>query len=96
MKDIYVIVHEDEVKAEHDFKIALSIRAYREIQEIKGIYQYRNIDNDPTKIPEDLPSANECRIHVCGSSLANCIPKQIAALEKAGYKATISRSASIY
>ncbi len=96
MKDIYIIVHEEEVKVEHDECVALSIRAYREILEIKRMYSYRNIDGDPTKIPPDLPPAEECRVHVCGSSIAACIPQQIEALERAGYKPRLSRSASIF
>lgn len=96
MKDLYIIVHEEEVKLEHDEGVTLSIRAYREIQEIKKMYAYQNVEDDPTKIPDNLPSPDECIIHVCGSSLAVCIPKQIEALEKAGYKPKLSRSASIF
>ena len=96
MKDLYIIVHEGEVKVEHNFGVTLSVRAYREIQEIKQTHDYRNVDGDPTKIPADLPTAKECRVHVCGSSIAVCIPQQMEALEKAGYKPRLSRSASIF
>jgi len=96
MRNLYIIVHEDEVKAEHDEGVTFSVRAYCEIQEIKRACDFRNVNGDPNKIPDDLPPPAECRVHVCGSSLADCIPKQIRALEEAGYKPAISRSASIY
>lgn len=96
MKHIYIIVHEEEVRVEHDAGVTLSVRAYREIQEIKRDYVYRNLDGDPSIILEGLPPPAECRIHVCGSSLANCVPRQIEALREANHEATVSRSASIY
>jgi hypothetical protein len=95
MRIIYIIVHEEEVKTEHDFGLASSIKAYREIQEIKRDYDFRNVE-DQTKIPDDLPPPGECEIHVCGSSLAACVPKQMEALEEAGYKPILSRSASVF
>lgn len=96
MKDLYIIVHEEEVKIEHDYGVALSVRAYREIQEIKRMYDYRSVNGDPTIIPDNLPPPIECSIHVCGSSIAVCIPQQMEGLEKAGYKPRLSRSASIF
>lgn len=96
MKDIYIIVHEEEVKIEHDCDVPSAKSAYHRIEEIKQMCAYRSIDDDPTKIPDDLPPPEECRLHVCGSSLAACIPEQMEALEKAGYKPTLSRSASIF
>lgn len=96
MKPIFVIVHEYEVKDEHDFGLASSVKAFREIQAIKEEEDHRIIDGDPTIIPQNLPSPEKGRIYVCGSRIDICIPKQITALEKAGYNAEIYMPASIY
>ena len=96
MKPLYIIVHESEVECESDFGIASSVKAYREIQRIKQEHEYRNIDGDPDIIPSDLPHPDKCSIHICGSSMAVCIPRQIRALERAGYKTHLSHSASIF
>jgi len=96
MKNLFVIVHEKEVEAEIQL-LASSVLAYREIQRIKREEDFRSVDGeDPTVIPSDLPNQDECRIYVCGSSIAVCIPQQIDALKKEGYDAELYREASIF
>ena len=96
MKSLYVIVHEEEVRIETQW-VASSVKAYREIERIKRYEDFRNVDGeDPTVIPSDLPKPDECKIRVCGSSIAVCIPQQISALEKAGYDVELYRPASIF
>jgi len=93
---LYVIVHEQEVNDELGWGVPSSIKVYGEIQEIKQMYAYRSVDGDPTVIPADLPApSDDLLVHVCGSSLDVCIPKQLEALQRAGYNAKIS-SASIF
>ncbi len=96
MQDLYVIVCEEEVKGEHDLKIASGIRAYKRILEIKEKYPFRNVNDEPQRIPADLPKPEDCRVFVCGTSLLNWISIQAKALEKAGYSPRIDVAASTY
>jgi len=87
MKSLFVIVHEGTASYKNP-------KVHREIKRIKRCEEFRVIDGDPQKIPEDLPSANEYEILVCGARTDVCIPAQIEALEKAGYRVRIYMPAS--
>lgn len=94
-KSLFIIVHEQEVIDEAEY-LASSIKALREIKDIKEHREFISLNGNPEQLLPDLPSKKDYRILLCGSRIDVCIPKQRSALEKAGYDVEIYYPASIF
>ena len=85
LDDIYIIVHEEDVARQAKARIGRAKDVFAEIQRIKSEEQFREVTGEPDVIPGDLPPPSQCRIHVCGSSVAVCLGVQRTVLMSAGY-----------